>query len=694
MTYLVLARKWRPRSFDTLVGQDHVVRALTHALTTQRLHHAWLFTGTRGVGKTTLSRILAKSLNCETGITATPCGVCRACTEIDAGRYVDYLELDAASNRGVDEMTQLLEQAVYSPGAGRFKVYMIDEVHMLTGHAFNAMLKTLEEPPPHVKFILATTDPQKIPVTVLSRCLQFNLKQMPADAIVGHLQHVLAEEAIGFDVPALRLIGQAAGGSMRDALSLTDQAIAYSAGNLTEESVRGMLGTIDQRHLVRLLDALAAGQGSAVLAVADELNTRGLSYAGALADLAVLLSRVAVEQRVPGAATQGDPLAEDIARLATVLHPDTLQLFYSVAVHSRSELALAPDEYAGFVMACLRMLALLGDDPPAPRLSAPASSAATTPATAPAAAATAQAASAPLAPTPAVARVVVPAPAAAPAAPPQAQAAPAVAPAPVSTPAWEDPPAAARPTAPVAAQPVPASVTPASVTPPPVAAPAPAAARAPEPPAQPEPPDDAQYDAGDAGYDMPDDGPPPDYDGGYEPAGFDDYRPVPDSAHPISREAVLPAATGSVVAVPAASALAAAAGESPIELKGEWHALAARLPVTGLAAELARQSEWAGVRGRLITLRVAARALADTPGRERLRQALAEHFGGHVQLEVQFGETGDGTAHAVAQAEIAARQQAAETIIHEDPFVQALMRDFGAHIVQGTIRPVNIPPAA
>ncbi|EWM49300.1 DNA polymerase III, subunit gamma and tau [Bordetella holmesii 70147] len=263
MTYLVLARKWRPRSFDTLVGQDHVVRALTHALDTQRLHHAWLFTGTRGVGKTTLSRILAKSLNCETGITSKPCGVCRACTEIDAGRFVDYLELDAASNRGVEEMTQLLEQAVYAPGAGRFKVYMIDEVHMLTGHAFNAMLKTLEEPPPHVKFILATTDPQKIPVTVLSRCLQFNLKQMPPESIVGHLQAVLGQEQIGFEVPALRLIGQAASGSMRDALSLTDQAIAYSAGNLTEDAVRGMLGTIDQRHLVRLLDALATGTPAA-----------------------------------------------------------------------------------------------------------------------------------------------------------------------------------------------------------------------------------------------------------------------------------------------------------------------------------------------------------------------------------------------------------------------------------------------
>lgn len=266
---------------------------------------------------------------------------------------------------------------------------MIDEVHMLTGHAFNAMLKTLEEPPPHVKFILATTDPQKIPVTVLSRCLQFNLKQMPPDAIVGHLQAVLGEEQIGFEVPALRLIGQAAGGSMRDALSLTDQAIAYSAGNLSEEAVRGMLGTIDQRHLVRLLDALASGDAAGVLAVADELAVRGLSYAGALADLAVLLSRVAIEQRVRGALPQDDPLTEDITRLAAALHPDAVQLFYSVAVHSRGELTLSPDEYAGFVMACLRMLALNGEAGPATAVQAPRAD--TTPrAAAPAAAAPAE----------------------------------------------------------------------------------------------------------------------------------------------------------------------------------------------------------------------------------------------------------------------------------------------------------------
>ncbi|AHG64684.1 DNA polymerase III subunit gamma/tau [Advenella mimigardefordensis] len=363
MSYLVLARKWRPRSFETLVGQDHVVRALTNALNTQRLHHAWLFTGTRGVGKTTLSRILAKSLNCETGITSKPCGVCRACVEIDEGRFVDYLEFDAASNRRVEEMTQLLEQAVYAPSSGRYKIYMIDEVHMLSGHAFNAMLKTLEEPPPHIKFILATTDPQKMPVTVLSRCLQFNLKQMPPDAIVAHLNHVLTEESVAFEVPGLRQIAQAAGGSMRDALSLTDQAIAFSGSNITGDAVRDMLGTIDQRFLVRLLDSLNQGSAQGVLDIANELYERGYSFAGALADLAVLLSQIAIEQRLPGTALTEAVLQDDIVRLARTCHPDTLQLFYSIAIHGRNELALSPDEYAGFVMTCLRMLSLVTSEP-------------------------------------------------------------------------------------------------------------------------------------------------------------------------------------------------------------------------------------------------------------------------------------------------------------------------------------------
>ncbi|WP_244172825.1 DNA polymerase III subunit gamma/tau [Bordetella genomosp. 6] len=682
MTYLVLARKWRPRSFDTLIGQDHVVRALTHALDTQRLHHAWLFTGTRGVGKTTLSRILAKSLNCENGITSKPCGQCRACTEIDAGRFVDYLELDAASNRGVEEMTQLLEQAVYAPGAGRFKVYMIDEVHMLTGHAFNAMLKTLEEPPPHVKFILATTDPQKIPVTVLSRCLQFNLKQMPPDAIVGHLQAVLGEEQIGFEVPALRLIGQAAGGSMRDALSLTDQAIAYSAGNLSEEAVRGMLGTIDQRHLVRLLDALASGDAAGVLAVADELAVRGLSYAGALADLAVLLSRVAIEQRVRGALPQDDPLTEDIARLAAALHPDAVQLFYSVAVHSRGELTLAPDEYAGFVMACLRMLALNGEAGPATAVQAPRAD------VTPRAAAPAEAAPAEARPDPA------PQAAAAPRAEARAESKPEPEPDPEPEPEPEPPPAVtpvvAAPAPPPVAEPAPGQVPPWEDLPEPAAASVPAASVSAEPPAAPAP---AAAD---------DDGPPawvdeaiPDEAGG----GF-----VPEhsfTADPDDEFETL---------APAAAAMPAPRAPAPRRESGGrgraarsrladmsptgWPELAARLPVTGLAAELARQSEWAGVQGDAVLLRVAVRTLAESESRVRLQTVLCEHFGQGLRLEIEVGVTGDGTAHAVAQIERAARQQAAEDAVAVDPFVQALVADFGGRVVPGSIRHVDNPPAA
>jgi DNA polymerase-3 subunit gamma/tau len=362
MSYQVLARKYRPRNFETLVGQEHVVRALTHALHTGRLHHAYLFTGTRGVGKTTLSRILAKSLNCvgpdgTGGITATPCGVCEACTAIDGGRFVDYIEMDAASNRGVDEMAQLLEQAVYAPSNARYKVYMIDEVHMLTNHAFNAMLKTLEEPPEHVKFILATTDPQKIPVTVLSRCLQFNLKQMPPGHIVGHLENILGQEGVTFEQPALRLLAQGAYGSMRDALSLTDQAIAYAAGAVTLDAVQGMLGALDQSYLVRLLDALANRDGADLMAVSDEMATRSLSYNGALQDLGTLLHRIALAQTVPAAVPADLPEYNDIVRLAGLFDPEEVQLYYQIAVHGRNELGLAPDEYAGFSMTLLRMLA-------------------------------------------------------------------------------------------------------------------------------------------------------------------------------------------------------------------------------------------------------------------------------------------------------------------------------------------------
>lgn len=362
MTTLALARSWRPKTFPELLGQDHVVKALTHALDQGRLHHAWLFTGTRGVGKTTIARILAKALNCigpdgQGKMTSQPCGKCAACLEIDAGRYVDYIEMDAASNRGVDEMAQLLEKASYAPSNGRYKVYMIDEVHMLTNHAFNAMLKTLEEPPEHVKFILATTDPQKIPVTILSRCLQFNLKQMPVPLIVEHLQTVLAAEKVESEIGALRVLAKAAQGSMRDALSLTDQAIAYAAGTVTQESVRNMLGTLDDAYLIQVLDALANKDGAALVAVAQEMGERSMSFSLALQDLASLLQKIASAQVVPESVLDDWPEAAEIRRLASVFSKEEAQLFYQIAITSRPDLSLAPDEQTGFSMALLRMLA-------------------------------------------------------------------------------------------------------------------------------------------------------------------------------------------------------------------------------------------------------------------------------------------------------------------------------------------------
>ena len=357
MSYLVLARKYRPKSFDTLVGQPHVVRALTNALTQQRLHHAYLFTGTRGVGKTTIARILAKSLNCETGITATPCGVCNACVSIDTGRYIDYIEMDAASNRGIADMTSLLEQAVYAPVNARFKVYMIDEVHMLTKEAFNAMLKTLEEPPAHVKFILATTDPQKVPVTVLSRCLQFNLRQMASTTISEHLQNVLGQENIAFEPAAISLISRAAAGSMRDALSLTDQAIAYGNQTVNEAEVRSMLGAIDQSYLVDILYALQANNGGALIEKAQSMQMRNLSFEAALNDLANILHQIAMAQTVPDSLANDLPERAVLLDLAQKLSPETLQLYYQIALLGRRDIGLAPDEYAGFTMSLLRMLA-------------------------------------------------------------------------------------------------------------------------------------------------------------------------------------------------------------------------------------------------------------------------------------------------------------------------------------------------
>ncbi|QWE25971.1 DNA polymerase III subunit gamma/tau [Polynucleobacter sp. AP-Ainpum-60-G11] len=419
MTALALARSWRPKTFSQLVGQDHVVKALTHALDQGRLHHAWLFTGTRGVGKTTIARIMAKALNCtgEDGqgrMTSEPCGKCPACLEIDAGRFVDYIEMDAASNRGVDDIAALLEKAAYAPSNARYKVYMIDEVHMLTNHAFNAMLKTLEEPPEHVKFILATTDPQKIPVTILSRCLQFNLKQMPVPLIVEHLEKVLAAEKVECETNALRVLAKAAQGSMRDALSLTDQAIAYAAGKVSEEAVRGMLGTLDDAYLIRILDSLIAKDGATLLDISNEMGERSMSFSLALADLSSLIQKIAAAQIVPESVLEDWPEAAEIRRLASALTKEEAQLFYQISITSRPDLSLAPDEQTGFAMTLLRMLAFRpgnetpgragGSAPPvasvasAPRPSAPANQTAAPVRSAPAASAPAAAKPAAMAP--------------------------------------------------------------------------------------------------------------------------------------------------------------------------------------------------------------------------------------------------------------------------------------------------------
>ncbi len=719
MSYQVLARKYRPKSFETLVGQEHVVRALSHALDQQRLHHAYLFTGTRGVGKTTLSRILAKAFNCEKGITSQPCGICGAFTAIDAGRYVDYIEMDAASNRGVDEMASLLEQAVYAPSNARFKVYMIDEVHMLTNHAFNSMLKTLEEPPEHVKFILATTDPQKIPVTVLSRCLQFNLKQMPPGHIVSHLDNILGQENIDFDVPALRLLAQGAHGSMRDALSLTDQAIAYAAGRVTLDAVQSMLGSLDQSYLIRLLDALVAQDGKALLDVADEMAARSLSYKAALQDLGTLLHQIAVTQMVPTALSDDLPELPDLIRLAKLFGKEEIQLYYQIVVHGRNELGLAPDEYAGFSMTLLRMLAFRPSDSvdihrqgssgvaavnhdASPRIASEqiresASSKAVAPAPVNAARAsisapgiaslTSQVNAPPV--NPHVVTVAA-----------TATARPSLSPAMAAL-------AAARAGSNKAMSPGGASRNPtlapvASVAP---AAPVTEAVLASSSPAP------KVVAAIMAHQEMQ-----------FEPAGIDDMPPPWDedefASAPVAairvesakRELETPQAVpevaldnlpannnyvSSVVDVQQEEVIATrpfvAISVAEIDWDGHWPNLAASLPVRAVAQQLAQQSELmkCEINGNAVVfqLRVPLATLLSSGSVEKLVTALSERFSRDVRVETQIGAV-EQTANAQAVAERAARQVNAEKSIRSDSFVQTLMREFGATIATGSIRPI------
>ena len=362
MSYQVLARKYRPRSFDTLVGQAHVVQALKNALDQKRLHHAYLFTGTRGVGKTTLARILAKSLNCEKGISSSPCGICVACTEIDQGRYVDLIEVDAASNTQVDNMRDLLDNAQYAPTQGQFKIYIIDEVHMLSKNAFNAMLKTLEEPPAHVKFILATTDPQKVPVTVLSRCLQFNLKQMPSFSISEYLEKILKEESINYEINAIYLIAKAANGSMRDALSILDQGIAYCGGTIEEATIKRMLGAIDQSYLFNLMHAVIEQDGLKAIEIAKQMNERNLSFDAALLDLANLIQTISVAQAIPDSVEASYLDRDLVIALTKKISAEQLQLLYQIVILGRRDLYLAPEEFAGFTMTLLRMLSFAPQD--------------------------------------------------------------------------------------------------------------------------------------------------------------------------------------------------------------------------------------------------------------------------------------------------------------------------------------------
>ena len=666
MSYLVLARKYRPRNFTEMVGQEHVVQALSNALTQQRLHHAYLFTGTRGVGKTTVSRILAKSLNCQGpdgngGITATPCGVCQACTDIDSGRFVDYTELDAASNRGVDEVQSLLEQAVYKPVQGRFKVFMIDEVHMLTNTAFNAMLKTLEEPPEYLKFVLATTDPQKVPVTVLSRCLQFNLRPMAPETVLDHLTRVLANENVPAEPQALRLLSRAARGSMRDALSLTDQAIAFGSGQLQEAGVRQMLGAVDRSYVFRLIDALAQGDGKTVVETADALRMNGLSAASTLEEMSAVLQRMAVYQAVPQmaqAVDANDPEAVETARLASQMPADETQLLYSLCLHGRAELGLAPDEYAALTMVLLRLLAFKAPADPAEKKTLTRPEAA--PAPAPVAAAQPAAAPLPVAPPPA--SVIA-----------QALSA---ATAPV-TPAVAQPPETAPPV-PAPAQP---AATPASVA---ESVPPWEEDRSNEPPPWP--------DADDGSVPTTPAVPPvrmaEEVERNLPPAQAEKAQAAPELVAIPVREASEPSER--LQPLPLSAPTPVSARYTPTEEGDVWHAtvqqLVAAEAITALVRELALQSQLVARDGAHWLLRVERESLNQPTARERLRAAL-EAAGHATQISVEVGRVIDSPARRNAAA-AAERQRVAEETVMNDPYVQTLMREHGAKIVPGSIKPL------
>ncbi|MFA5633202.1 MAG: DNA polymerase III subunit gamma/tau [Porticoccaceae bacterium] len=637
MSYQVLARKWRPRIFTEMVGQEHVLRALVNGLDNDRLHHAYLFTGTRGVGKTTIARILAKCLNCESGVSSTPCGECSACREIAEGRFVDLIEVDAASRTKVEDTRELLDNVQYLPTRGRYKVYLIDEVHMLTNHSFNALLKTLEEPPPHVKFLLATTDPQKLPVTVLSRCLQFNLKNLGPERIVGHLKHVLGEEKIPCEEAALWELGRAADGSMRDALSLTDQAIAHGGGALTVAEVSAMLGTMDRGAVVDLCSAVAGGDASDVLAGVERLADHAPDYSAALADMLAIWHQVAMAQALPDAL---DPVHEHhgaIMELAENISREDVQLFYQITLLGRKDLPHAADPRSGFEMVLLRLLAFRPLMPDQAETAPPPSSSAQR----------SEAAHPAKKPEPTISAAlrggagsVPPATPVAPAVPTQAAVAPAVPAAAVKT-ATPEPPRIA-----------------------PVAAPAPAAV-----------PDEYEAYGNLAAAPWPDEEPAP-------VMAVENQPPVPKA---VVEEEV---ADADVVIEPAAIV-----EKIPLDRlrPGDWPLVCQGLGRGGLLQNLASNMALKAVSGESLdlVLDVDSSALYGDTHRERLQELLGEYFQTAVVLRVAIGEAGDDTPRKISDRNKAARLAEAVESLRADPHVRELCRVFGAELIESSVKPID-----
>ncbi|MCG4455673.1 DNA polymerase III subunit gamma/tau [Pseudomonas sp. MMS21-TM103] len=673
MSYQVLARKWRPRSFREMVGQAHVLKALINALDSQRLHHAYLFTGTRGVGKTTIARIIAKCLNCESGISSTPCGVCSICKEIDEGRFVDLIEVDAASRTKVEDTRELLDNVQYSPSRGRFKVYLIDEVHMLSSHSFNALLKTLEEPPPHVKFLLATTDPQKLPMTILSRCLQFSLKNMPPERVVEHLTHVLGAENIPFEEDALWLLGRAADGSMRDAMSLTDQAIAFGEGKVLAADVRAMLGTLDHGQVYGVLHALLEGDARGLIDAVRHLAEQGPDWNGVLAEILNVLHRVAIAQALPDAVDNGQGDRDRVLALAEVLPAEDVQFYYQMGLIGRRDLPLAPDPRSGFEMVLLRMLAFRpadsGDGPRVALKPLGISQATADPRPNPVAgtavvvsAAVVEAEAAPV-----LVAAVTPEPPVAPiepqasveseaavaaspvvAAPPTAAAAATIAK--VTNLPWEEQAAAVEDCAPLA-EPVSASppaealaVQPASIAPP-----------------------------VEVGSDSDDEPPPGDYDYVEMDAQSFDYDfDAVDSVASVEPEPQLAAkpATG---------------------LAADWLELFPKLGLSGMTGSIGANCTLMAVEGDswLLHLDPGHSALFNATQQRRLNDALNQYHGRELSLQIELCVPEQETPAQAAARKRANRQREAEESIHGDPLVQQMIQQFAAVIRVDSIEPVD-----